>query len=169
MTGARSQGRPEGPRRRAGVVLAAVRPVAERVASGSGVALWDVAFEREAGRETLRVAVDRKGGIDSDGLSRFAAELSRELDASEAVPGDERYWLEVTSPGAERRLATPEQFRICSGRHVRLTFHDGRQPVEQAVIVSADDEAVEVDVPGDGPVRVSFVDIAQARLRVPGA
>ncbi len=166
MAGANSQRRPRRSSRRAGAVVEAVRPLAERLASTLDVSLWDVEFAREAGRETLRVAVDRAGGVDAEELREFSERLSRELDETDAVPGDQRYWLEVTSPGAERKLHHPEQFGICAGRLVRITFRDGREPLV-GEIAGADDDAVRVIADGDEST-VRYDDISQAKLLVPG-
>jgi ribosome maturation factor RimP len=147
-------------------VLAAVRPVADRIAADQGLLVWDVEFRREAGRDTLSVSVDHRGRVGSDEIAAYTEALSRALDADDVVPGDERYLLEVSSPGAERKLRTPTEFAVCEGRRVRITFKDGRPPVEGS-IASADDEAVTVDG-GDGIERVPFEDISQARLSLPG-
>lgn len=165
-TGSRSS-RSSRVRRRPGAVLAAVGPIAEQQAERHDVVLWDLAFVREAGQEYLRVAIDRPGGIDAEGLRVFAEDLSREIDAVDAVPGEQRYILEVTSPGAERRLRGAEQFRICRGRPVRVTFKDGRQPLE-GTIGDVDEESVEVQRGEGESVRVAFVEISQARLSIPG-
>jgi ribosome maturation factor RimP len=112
------------------------------------------------------VAIDREGGIGSDEITGFSESLSRELDAMGAVPGDTRYILEVTTPGAERKLRTPEQFATCRGRQARLTFRDGRPPLE-GVIADADETSVRVEGEG-GPVVVAFDEVSQARLNAPG-
>lgn len=160
----RRSGAQPGPRRSAGTVLPTVLPLAERLAADHGVVLWDAAFRREAGRETLLVSVDREGGVDAGTLSRLAEDLSRELDEADAVPGDRRYVLEVSSPGAERRLKGPDQFRVCRGRTVRVSLRDGRPPLE-GLIVDVADDAVTVEV-GSDPVTIPFDDIAHARLFV---
>ena len=146
-------------------VAAAVRPIAEELAAVHGLVLWDVDFSREAGRETLRVACDRVGGVGSDELATLADDLSRELDHSDAVPGEQRYVLEVTSPGAERRLRDREQFRVCVGRDARVTLRDGR--VVEGKIAEPTDRAVEITT-DDGSVRVLFDDITRAQLILRG-
>lgn len=143
-----------------------VRPLAEDLAGRFELTLWDVEFVREAGRETLRIALDRTGGVDAEQLRDYSDALSRELDESDLVPGGKRYWLEVTSPGAERKLREPEQFRICVGRLARLTFKDGREPVV-GEIASVDDDAVTLRVE-DGELRVAYETVSQARLQLPG-
>jgi ribosome maturation factor RimP len=141
-------------------VSAAVRPVAEALAATSDLVLWGVDFTKVAGRDTVRVSLDRVGGIDADELAAFSERLSRELDQTNAVPGDASYVLEVSSPGAERKLSSPEQFSVCVGRQAKVTLADGRK-VEGA-ITSVTESAVEID----GSTRVLFDDIAKARLVV---
>lgn len=153
------------PRRSTRDVTAAVRPVAERLASAHGLVLWDVSFVREAGRETLRVACDRIGGVGSDELATLAEDLSRELDHADAVPGEGRYVLEVTSPGAERRLHGTEQFVVCLGRDARVALRDGR--VVEGKIGEASEKVVEIETQ-EGPVRVFLDDISRAQLVVRG-
>lgn len=163
MAGAKSRSS----RRRRGVVLGAVRPVIEDLVDLHDVVLWDVEFTSETGRETLRVSVDRRGGIDAQALRDLSEDLSHRLDETDAVPGESRYWLEVTSPGAERKLRTPDQYRLCRGRLVRLTFRNGRHPVI-GEIGEVEEDAVVVGAETEEPARVRFADIAQARLQIPG-
>ncbi len=153
------------PRRSPREVAEAVRPVAERLADVHGLVLWDIAFVREAGRETLRIACDRVGGVGSDEIALYAEDLSRELDHVDAVPGEQRYVLEVTSPGAERRLHGPEQFVVCVGREARVTLRDGR--VVEGKIAEPTENVVEIETE-EGAVRVFFDDISRAQLVVKG-
>jgi ribosome maturation factor RimP len=145
--------------RRAADVLDAVRPVAEQVADACEVILWDVSWSRIAGRDTLTVACDRRGGISSDDLAKVAERLSRALDDADAVPGHQRYILEVTSPGAERTLTTAGQFDVCVGREAHVVTSDGR------ALDGAIEEVSERSVQIAG-TRVLLDDIAKARLVV---
>lgn len=151
------------PSRRPAEITSAVRPIAASVARSNGLVLWGVTFLRDAGRETLRVAVDRPGGVTADELARCSEQLSRELDRSDVVPGEARYVLEVTSPGAERKLQGAEQFRVCVGRVAKVTLSDGR--TIEGPISNVTDDAVELDGE-DGPVRALFSDVAKAQLIV---
>lgn len=151
------------PSRRPAEIAAVVRPVAEAVAEEHGLVLWGVTFLRDAGRETLRVALDRVGGVGSDELALYSEQLSRDLDRADLVPGDSRYVLEVTSPGAERKLETPEQFRVCLGRVAKVVLDDGR--TAEGTIVAVGENAVELEGE-DGAVRALFDGMKSARLVV---
>lgn len=164
----RSRAPKDAPKRQSGTVLSAVRPLATECANELGLIVWNMEFGREAGRDTLRVEVDRVGAVEAGEVGKFTDRLSKAIDAANAVPGDRRYMLEVSSPGAERKLNNPDQFRICVGRPARITFIDGRPPAE-GILSAVDDDSVTLQLDGEASTtRVAFDEISQARLNVPG-
>lgn len=154
----------QGSSRRASEILAAVRPIAERTAAAHALELWDISFVRVAGRDTLRVAADRVGAVTSGELAQMADDLSRELDHSDTVPGSASYVLEVTSPGAERRVSTPDQFRVCRGRLAVISLRDGTQL--EGVIEDAGATAVSIETSARTQ-EIAYENINSAELRVP--
>jgi ribosome maturation factor RimP len=119
---------------------ALVRPVVE----GDGLELVDVSFGREHGRRVLRLIVDREEGVDLDAISRLSEKVSRRLDLEGFEPGP--YALEVTTPGLERRLRTPNDFRRAMGERVRIRTEEGSV---EGPLREADDEAIVVGEPGE--------------------
>ena len=112
----------------------------------------------ERGRGVLRITLDRPGGIDLETISVASRLISEALDRHDPLPGG-AYTLEVSSPGIERPLRTPEHFRRFIGSTVAVKT---RPDVEgerrfQGVISDADDHAVVVD-----DRRVSYGDIETA-------
>ncbi|GAA4157183.1 hypothetical protein GCM10022416_58660 [Actinomadura keratinilytica] len=99
---------------------------------------------RPAGRRRLvRVVVDADGGVSLDDvaeLSRRASDLLDEHDVMGAGP----YVLEVTSPGVDRPLTEPRHWRRARGRLVVAPLTAGGRI--EGRVVSADDEAVVIDV-----------------------
>lgn len=146
--------------RRSADVTAAVRPLAEQAAGSLGLVLWSVSWLKEAGRQTLRVAADKLGGIGSDELARLSEDLSRAIDRADVVPGDASYVLEVTSPGAERKLESPEQFAVCVGRVAKVSLKDGG--AHEGVIKAVNGTDIEIEGAGS----IAFSDIARARMVV---
>ncbi len=114
---------------------------------------------------TVRVTVDREGGIDLDALSAANRAVSGALDQLDPLPG--RYTLEVSSPGVERRLRTPEQFARALGETVSVRLMPGAGEVRrlQGRLASVDGSGVVLegpDVPG-GSATVGFETIERAR------
>jgi ribosome maturation factor RimP len=137
---------------------ALVRPVVE----GAGVELVDVAFEGTGGRRTLRVTVDRDGGLDLDAIAALSDKIARRLDLEDF--GDGRYELEVSSPGIEHPLRTPAHFAHAVGSSVKVKTG---APVEGSrvhvgTLLAADADAVSIEVDGDVR-RVPMVDVTAAR------
>jgi ribosome maturation factor RimP len=149
--------------REASAVIERVRPAAEAVAAAQGLTVWDIAFGRDAGRETLRVSCDRVGGVTADELGAYSEQLSSELDREDAVPGEAQYVLEVTSPGAERKLVTRDHFEICVGRVARVVLKDGR--TIEGPIAGTTEHAIEISGEEE-TTRALFDDIARAQLVV---
>lgn len=138
-----------------------VRPVVEAV----GLELVEVSLRRESGRKILRVTVDRPGGVDLETISATSEKVSRRLDAEGFAPGP--YALELSSPGLERTLQRPEDFRRRVGDRVKVKTS---KPVEgskvhEGELVSADGEAIVIAAAG-GELRVPYDEIASARTVV---
>ena len=139
-------------------VEALVGPVVE----ASGLELWEVSFRGEGGRSVLRVEVDREGGVDLDTIAAVSERLSRRLDLEDFGPRG--YTLEVSSPGLERPLRTPDHFGRSVGQQVKVKTKEpvSGSKVHEGALVSADAEAIVVASEG-GELRVPYADIASAR------
>ena len=137
-----------------------IRSLAEPVLARHGAELIDLEVKR--GRTQLvRVVADTPKGIDLETCARVSGELSRMLDVEDPIQGT--YTLEVTSPGLDRPLRTPEDFRRNRGRRVRLVLEDRQH---EGVIEEVGEESVTIS-DGDEPVRIELAQIAKAKLILP--
>lgn len=127
-----------------------------------------------AGSRTLvRVVIDRKGGIDLQSCQRLSNELSAVLDAADLF--DQRYVLEVTSPGVDHLLTDQAAFDRVEGRAVVVhrrgsVSGPGKSdsPLIQlrGTVTGADPDEVTLDVEGE-PVRVPYREIVKATQALP--
>ena len=128
-----------------------VASLAQPLVEAEDAALYDVTMN--AGK--LVVAVTRAGGIDLDTLTDISRELSRRLDDEDVIGGS--YTLEVTSPGLERTLRTPEHFAGAVGEDVTIKTKPGAE-IEamgderrvRGTVEAADDTTVSIAVSDDG-------------------
>lgn len=118
----------------------------------------------------LRVYIDRpgeqEGGVTLADCELVSGQLSAFLDVEDPLPGS--YMLEISSPGVDRRLRTPEHFARFVGEEVRVELkrpHDGRRKLRGRVL-GVENEDVSIDVDG-AEWRVDVEDIATARLVPP--
>ena len=121
-----------------------VRPVVEDL----GYELWELEYSPGRGNGLLRVYIDAPAGIAIDDCERVSRAVSALLDVEDPVPG--QYTLEVSSPGLERPLRTPEHFAPYAGQKV---FVEMAQPVEgrrrfEGVLAAAGARTIEVEVDG---------------------
>jgi ribosome maturation factor RimP len=137
-----------------------VRSLVEPVLARHDVELVELAVKR--GRTQLvRLVVDRAGGIDLDTCARVSEELSRMLDADDPIAG--RYTLEVTSPGLDRPLRTPADFRRALGRRVRIVMATGQH---EGTLEEVGEDRVRVATSGE-QIEVPLGEIAVAKVVLP--
>src|SRR3984885_5796257 len=110
-------------------VVDKVRAIAERVAAGYGLEVFDVQYRREAPGMVLRVRIDRPGPAskEEDSVSvGDCASVSRDLsaifDVDEIVPT--AYTLEVSSPGLDRPLRGLDDYRRFTGRLAKVVMRE---------------------------------------------
>ena len=142
--------------------LEAVRAAVEPVLSRHGLELFDVELVGSGRARTLRLTVDRAEGLDLDALAEATEPVSAALDAADVVSGS--YTLEVSSPGLERALRRPDQFRRYLGTTISVKSKEllAGARRHRGVLVAADDEGVTLDVEGDQR-RFPYEGIAQAK------
>jgi ribosome maturation factor RimP len=133
-----------------------VRPVIE----GEGLELVDVTFGRESGRRILRLTVDKEGGVDLDTISQISQKVSRRLDLEGFEPGP--YALEVTTPGIQRPLRRPQDFRRAVGQRVRVRTGEG---VLEGELRAAEGDEIRIAAPDDEH-RVAIDEVAAAETVV---
>jgi ribosome maturation factor RimP len=93
-----------------------VRDAAAPLLAAAGFELWDVEMSGDA----IVFLVDRPGGVDLDGCAAASHLLSPLLDEREELVPAGRYELQVSSPGVERVLRTPDQYRRYVGTPVNV-------------------------------------------------
>jgi ribosome maturation factor RimP len=131
--------------------------------------LVDVEYVKEGKNWFLRVYIDKEEGVDIEECGTVSERLSEKLD--ELDPISHNYFLEVSSPGAERPLKKKSDFEKAVGKHVHVkTFEpiDGEKEFEGKMISFRDDELVlEIRVKTrKKEVIIPFQKVAKARLAV---
>jgi len=118
-------------------------------------------------RPTLDVRIDRRDGskVTVDDCAAASRALEARLDDAHAL--GERYVLEVSSPGVERPLRTPADWRRFTGRKASVLSEalGGRVEVE---IVGVEDDAMGVAalvrMPRGEERRIPLAEVKEARL-----
>ena len=139
----------------------AIRDAVAPVIAGLGLELYDIELNAGGGTRTLRVTIDRAGGVDLDAITDVTRALSPVLDDDSTLPGS--FLLEVSSPGVERTLRTPAHYSGARGCTVsiKVRTESGTERVH-GVLVDSDDERCTIETDGKR-AELRFCDITQAR------
>lgn len=108
--------------------------------------LVDLEFVKEADSWYLRAYIDKTGGIDIDDCALVSELLSEKLDKDESLI-EPAYFLEVSSPGAERPLKSEEDLKNAVGDYIHVSLYkkvEGAK-VYEGFLVSIDDDKLELD------------------------
>jgi ribosome maturation factor RimP len=95
-----------------------VQELADRVASGHGVEVLELALRGQGRGRVLSVVLDAEEPVEADVVELVSKDLSRALDEDDPVAGS--YTLEVSTPGLTRPLHTRRDFRRQRGHEVTI-------------------------------------------------
>jgi ribosome maturation factor RimP len=141
-------------------LIAQFEPVLKEV----GYELVEVEFVPGAGGGTLRIFIDTSEGIDVEDCADASHALSELLDANDPFPGSS-YSLEVSSPGLDRVLRTPQHFAQFVDNRVKVELkvaRDGRKRYT-GMLRRTDGESIELEV-DNFSVSIKLAEIGRARL-----
>ena len=131
-----------------------------------GYELWGVELVARGRHSLLRIYIDSENGITVDDCALVSQHASGALDVADPIPG--AYTLEVSSPGWDRPLFTPAQYRAYVGERVKLRLAHTVQGQRNCsgILLAADDEKVEVGVSEEVRLMVPYAAIRKAHLVV---
>lgn len=112
--------------------------------------IYDVEYVKEGGVWFLRVYIDKDGGVSLDECEAVSRALSTALD--KADPIQQNYYLEVSSPGIERKLKTKEHFDRYIGETIDIGLYKAIKKSKQLTgkLISFEDDVITVEVDGEG-------------------
>lgn len=124
-------------------IEALITELMEPILKDTDIKLVDVEYVREKDWY-LRIFIDKPEGVEIDDCQLVSEKLTAVLD--EKDPIQDKYFLEVSSPGIDRPLKKDKDFVDAYGTKVDISFYAPWEDMKQlvAVLVSHDEEAVEV-------------------------
>ncbi len=140
-------------------LIALIEPLTGRL----GYELVDLEHSAGRGSAVVRLYIDRPQGVGIEDCERVSREVSALLDVEDPIPT--AYTLEVSSPGFDRVLRTPEHFARFVGARVFLELRAPREGRRRytGTLLRADPSGVELEVDGTR-VAVPYEEMAKARL-----
>lgn len=124
-----------------------VKELVEPILDEMGLELYDVNFHLAGKRSILRIFIDRvDGNVTIDDCAKVSQELSAILDVEDPIPTS--YVLEVSSPGATRRLKNEHDFKRSIGKTVLV---ETKEPIEnrrvfKGVLIAFEGNTITVEI-----------------------
>ena len=149
-----------------GNIAARVTEILRPTVEGLGFSIWDVEYVKEGAAWHLRITIDHPDGVDINGCETVHRAVDPVLD--EYDPIEDAYYLEVSSPGLEREIRTPEHYTACLGETVEVKFFtaiDGRKGlVGELKAYSPETEQVTVVLAGGEEIAVARKQISKCNI-----
>jgi ribosome maturation factor RimP len=150
-----------------------VREIAEQAAIDHGVELVHAEVAGPEGQPTVRLFIDKPGGVTHDDCAKVSLQLSTVLDVEDFIHS--AYILEVSSPGLERGLYKRADYERFTGSQAKIkarspingqrNFRGRILGVEDRNVILEDLTSGRVEVPLDGIVKSNLEADVDSELR----
>ncbi|WP_033829190.1 ribosome maturation factor RimP [Bacillus andreraoultii] len=150
-------------------VIETVEQIALPIVTELGLEIVDIEYVKEGKNWFLRLFIDKDSGVDIEECGIVSERLSEKLDEIDPIPHN--YYLEVSSPGAERPLKKQVDYEKAIGKHVYIKTYepiDGEK-VFEGTLKNFDGEIATIEVRVKTrlkAIEIPYKKIAQARLAV---
>ena len=145
-----------------------VRLVEETIA-GTDMFLVDVVIRGRQGSRVVEVFLDGDDGVGVDELAKTSRQVAYLLESEDLIRG--KYHLNVSSPGAERALLFPRQYRKHEGKKIEIKVRSENPEVESVTdcgeLVKATNTDLEIRLASGELRRVPFDEVEQAHIVMP--
>ena len=91
-----------------------VKPIAEELSYD----IYHIEYVKESGEYYLRIYIDKESGIDLNDCEKVSNEINEILDKADYIK--EQYYLEVSSPGIERKLRKDKHLEQNISKNVEI-------------------------------------------------
>ena len=143
-----------------------VRESAARLAEENGLELVRAEVAGSGKKLTVRIFIDKDGGVKHEDCTLVSRELEKIFDAEDFIPA--AYLLEVSSPGLERELYSLKDFEKFTGSLAKVKLNapvDGQKNL-RGRIVGVEGETIVFDDKTRNTVRFLYSEVAKANLEI---
>jgi ribosome maturation factor RimP len=102
-----------------------MKEIIKNIVEDNGCELYDIEITEVGGHKYYRVYITKPGGVSLNDCTKINNLISPIFDIEEPIK--DKYFLEVSSPGLERKLSKPEHFEKSIGENVKVTTTDGQK------------------------------------------
>ena len=139
-----------------------IKKVLEEDIERLGCKLWGFELFGRRPNQTLRIFIDKNEGISVEDCEKVSKHVSKVLDSENDF--SEKYKLEVSSPGLDRKFFYSEQYKDYINEPLRVTFFDSQnKKTIKGRLKEVDKTSIKLEM-REGPIQIAFSSIIQANL-----
>ncbi len=123
-----------------GKVSESVQALVTPIAESFGLEVVEVLYKKEYDGMNLTIVIDKEGGVTIDDCEKLHRAIDAPLD--ELDPIDCSYTLNVSSPGIDRPLTLPRDYKRNMGKEISVKLYkplDGKKTYEGTLTAYDDD------------------------------
>lgn len=141
---------------------AAIRALIEPILAEHHMELVEFTSHPQGRQLQVRVLVDRVGGVTIQQCARVNRVIGDALEAAHLI--EERYTIEVSSPGLDRPLVSARDFERALGEDLELELmtEDDRKRLTSGILLAVQPDAIVLKM-SDGNVTVPMRQIRRAQ------
>ncbi len=146
-------------------IIQNIKDLAEPLASERNLFIVDVELKTGSGRPEVWVLLDtEQGNLNIDHCSEISKELGFLMEAHELL--DNKYFLNVSSPGLSRPLSDKRQYKKNEGRVAKIKFkkESGEYTKIEGVITGVHKHTVAITDKEETETKIPFESIAETKI-----
>ena len=141
-----------------------IKEVIEKDIERLGCKVWGLELFGRHSNQTLRIFIDNKDGISVEDCEKVSKHVSKVLDTENDF--SEKYMLEISSPGLDRKFFYKEQYQGFINESIRVTFFDNdNKKTIKGNLKEVDDKSIKLEIKEEIH-EIPFSSIIQANLLI---
>ena len=141
-----------------------IRNLIEPICIGDAVFLYDVSIQGAGNNQIVKIIVDTESGITLDQCKELSKKISDLFFRKELFVND--YRLEVSSPGVNKPLQQPYEYRRSIGKNLKVIYkQDNEQKTAIGKLIAFNDNIITLEE-NKGRIAIAIDDIEKAKIQL---
>ncbi len=138
-----------------------IESTVKEACANNGVGLYDIEIKNAAKGPVICVYITKIGGVTVDDCANVNRSISMQFEENE--PFEEKYFLEVSSPGLERTLKFKKHYMSAINENIKVSYYiDGKSEAVEGTLLEVNQDNLVIAV-AEESVAIPFNTVKKAR------
>ncbi len=144
-------------------IIQNIKDLAEPIVGAKGYFIVDIEIKPSRNTEVSLYLDGEQSGINLDECAEISNELGFILDANEVF--EDKYRLNVSSPGLSRPLKDFRQYKKNIGRKAKIKYKEEQEfKKTDGILTGVDEDKITIDRKNKGSLEIKFNDILETKI-----